>query len=165
MDPPVRGRYPARNHRNRMFCAGPCMPDIRADRLMRARAPSPGRLDAAPFASPSDCRKVSKTLLVGEGAPAGARRAHRPPPTAPAPGLGWQAITHGYHGVIPRNGGDRDNALSAGCTPGRCAADCAASMIIMRAGRSTPPEDLEYLIVLGAMVRPDGLPTRAALSA
>lgn len=38
---------------------------------------------------------------------------------------------------------------------------CAASTIIMRAGRSTPPEDLEYLIVLGAMVRPDGLPTRA----
>lgn len=38
---------------------------------------------------------------------------------------------------------------------------CAASIIIMRAGRSTPPEDLECLIVLGAMVRPDGLPTRA----
>lgn len=38
---------------------------------------------------------------------------------------------------------------------------CAASIIIMRAGRSAPPEDLEYLIVLGAMVRPDGLPTRA----
>ena len=38
---------------------------------------------------------------------------------------------------------------------------CAASMIIMSAGRSTPPEDLECLIVLGAMVRPDGLPTRA----
>lgn len=38
---------------------------------------------------------------------------------------------------------------------------CAASIIIMRAGCSTPPQDLEYLIVLGAMVRPDGLPTRA----
>lgn len=32
---------------------------------------------------------------------------------------------------------------------------------IMHAGHSVPPADLDYLIVLGAKVRPDGQPTRA----
>lgn len=43
---------------------------------------------------------------------------------------------------------------------------CVAGLIvmgarIMRAGHSAPPGHLDYLIVLGAKVRPDGQPTRA----
>ncbi len=113
---------------------------------------------------------MSDTLLVGEGAPAGAPRAPRTPPapTAPAPGLAAPAPAS--VGKQPRMGtmeSSQETEVTVttlfllAALLAAVLAYCAASMIIMRAGRSTPPEDLECLIVLGAMVRPDGLPTRA----
>lgn len=110
---------------------------------------------------------MSDTLLVGEGAPAGAPRAP-PAPTAPAPGLAAPAPAS--VGKQPRMGtmeSSQETEVTVttlfllAALLAAVLAYCAASMIIMRAGRSTPPEDLECLIVLGAMVRPDGLPTRA----
>lgn len=113
-----------------------------------------------PFASSSDCSKVSKTLLVGEGTPAGTPRVPPAPPHLPPASVGKQSRM----GTMESSRETEVTVTTLFLLAALLAvvlAYCAASIIIMRAGRSTPPEDLEHLIVLGAMVRPDGLPTRA----
>lgn len=110
---------------------------------------------------------MSKTLLVGEGVPAGTPRVPPAPPHLPPASPNLPPASVGKQSRMGTMESSRETEVTVTALFLLAAllavvlAYCAASIIIMRAGCSTPPQDLEYLIVLGAMVRPDGLPTRA----
>lgn len=110
---------------------------------------------------------MSDTLLVGEGVPAGTPRVPPAPPHLPPASPHLPPASVGKQSRMGTMESSRETEVTVttlfllAALLAVVLAYCAASIIIMRAGRSTPPEDLEYLIVLGAMVRPDGLPTRA----